>query len=433
MAIKVLMPKLGLTMTGGTIEEWKFKEGDTIKKGDVIFSVATDKLTNDVESDANGVLLKILCSEGETVACKSTVAYIGQAGETVEDKHDAQKEQIAEKKTVDEAAQQKKKYFTNEYVLATPCAKRRAREMGIKLASVNGTGPDGVIVLKDVEGFHRGTKTTPMAAKLAAENSVDLNSLNVEGRIMKADVIKAVGMSASDLEEPESNDFTAKRVSPLRRAIAANMINSWNTSPAVTFTYAVDVTELKKMRTKLKSSFKEKGLKLTYNHILMKVVANVLTQFADINASFSDNMLTYHKHVNIGLAVAKNDGLIVPNVKQAELKSLTEIAEETEALIEATRNGTVAVEDITGGTFTITSLGVFGVRDFSPIINQPELAILGVCDMIDTPVVVNGQIEIRPMMNLCLTADHRVIDGVQACKFMQKIVEILENPYLLLA
>ena len=187
------------------------------------------------------------------------------------------------------------------------------------------------------------------------------------------------------------------------------------------------------MRAKLKDSFKEKGLKLTYNHILMKVVATALTEFPDINASFSDNMLTHHKHVNMGLAVAKDDGLIVPNVKNTDTKSLSEIAKETESLIEATRFGTIAMENITGGTFTITSLGAFGVRDFSPIINQPELAILGVCDMVDTPVVVNGQIEIRPMMNLCLTADHRVIDGVQACKFMQRIVGMLENPYLLLA
>lgn len=151
------------------------------------------------------------------------------------------------------------------------------------------------------------------------------------------------------------------------------------------------------------------------------------------DASFKDNMLTHHKHVNMGLAVAKGDGLIVPNVKSADTKSLAQIAQETEALIEATRDGKIAMEDMTGGTFTISSLGAFGVRNFSPIINQPELAILGVCDMVDTPVVFNGEIVIRPMMNLCLTADHRVVDGVQACKFMQRIVELLENPYLLLA
>ena len=228
------------------------------------------------------------------------------------------------------------------------------------------------------------------------------------------------------------NDEAPKKVNPLRRSIAANMTNSWHTSPRVTFTYAVDVTAMKELRSRLKDGLKEQGIKLTYNHILMKVVAKALTEFPDINASFSDNLLTRHKHVNLGLAVAKGDGLIVPNVKSADTKSLAEIARETEALIESTRTGKIAMEDMTGGTFTISSLGPYGVRNFSPIINQPELAILGVCDMVDTPVVRNGEIVIRPMMNLCLTADHRVVDGVMACKFMQRVVELLENPFMLL-
>lgn len=214
--------------------------------------------------------------------------------------------------------------------------------------------------------------------------------------------------------------------------IAANMANSWHTSPRVTYTFAVDVTAMKALRAKLKDSLKEQGIKLTYNHILMKVVAKALLEFPDVNASFADNMLTRHKHVNMGLAVAKGDGLIVPNVKNADSKSLAEIAKETEALIEATRSGKIDMKDMTGGTFTISSLGPYGVRSFSPIINQPELAILGVCDIVDTPIVCNGEIVIRPMMNLCLTADHRVVDGVMACKFMKRVVELLENPYLLL-
>ena len=222
------------------------------------------------------------------------------------------------------------------------------------------------------------------------------------------------------------------KVNPLRRSIAANMSASWATSPRVTYTHPVDVTAMKDLRAKLKDGLKEQGIKLTYNHIIMKVVAKALTEFPDINASFAGNMLTRHIHVNMGLAVAKGDGLIVPNVKSCEEKSLAEIAKETEALIEATRFGKIAMEDMTGGTFTISSLGPYGITNFSPIINQPELAILGVCDMVDTPVVRDGQIVIRSMMNLCLTADHRVIDGVMASKFLKRICELLENPYLLL-
>ena len=187
------------------------------------------------------------------------------------------------------------------------------------------------------------------------------------------------------------------------------------------------------MRRRLKDAMGNQGLKITYNHILMKVCARVLMEIPDVNGSFSDNMLTHHRHANVGLAVAKGDGLIVPNVKRCEEKSLTEISREMDALIRKTRNGDVALEDITGGTFTISSLGPYGITSFSPIINQPELAILGVCDIVDTPVVRNGEIVIRPIMNLSLTADHRVIDGVKASRFLQRVAEILENPYLLMS
>jgi len=324
------------------------------------------------------------------------------------------------------------------YVLATPYAKKLAKEKGYDLSQIPGTGPNGTVVAKDVENFVAGPKTSPMAAKLAAELGVDVSKLDVQGRVMKADVLAAAGVGAAAAPAAEaaaaveSNDEKPVKVNPLRRSIAANMTNSWHTSPRVTYTRPVEVTAMKDLRAKLKDGLKEQGIKLTYNHILMKVVAKALTEFPDVNASFADNMLTRHKHVNMGLAVAKGDGLIVPNVKNCEEKSLAQIAQETEALIEATRTGKLGMEDMTGGTFTISSLGPYGITSFSPIINQPELAILGVCDMVDTPVVRNGEIVIRTMMNLSLTADHRVIDGVMASKFLKRIAELLENPYMLL-
>ena len=324
------------------------------------------------------------------------------------------------------------------YVLATPYAKKLAKEKGYDLSQIPGTGPNGTVVAKDVENFVAGPKTSPMAAKLAAELGVDVSKLDVQGRVMKADVLAAAGVGAAAapaaeaVAAVESNDEKPVKVNPLRRSIAANMTNSWHTSPRVTYTRPVEVTAMKDLRAKLKDGLKEQGIKLTYNHILMKVVAKALTEFPDVNASFADNMLTRHKHVNMGLAVAKGDGLIVPNVKNCEEKSLAQIAQETEALIEATRTGKLGMEDMTGGTFTISSLGPYGITSFSPIINQPELAILGVCDMVDTPVVRNGEIVIRTMMNLSLTADHRVIDGVMASKFLKRIAELLENPYMLL-
>ena len=182
----------------------------------------------------------------------------------------------------------------------------------------------------------------------------------------------------------------------------------------------------------MRAQLKARGAAVSYNHIIMKVAAKALTEFPDMNARFADNSLIRYRHVNMGLAVAKNDGLIVPNVKQCEEKSLSEIAQATERLIEAVRSGSITMEDITGGTFTITNLGNYGVTYFSPIINQPELAILGVCAMADTPVVRDGEVVVRPMMNLCLSADHRVIDGVMGAAFLKRVCELLENPCLLL-
>lgn len=452
MAQEVLMPKLGLTMTEGTIEEWKYKEGDSVKKGDILFSVATDKLTNDVEAEADGVLLKILLPEGETAPCKAVIAYIGESGEVIA-AGGASTESTAVQAPASSAAAvpTKTPAVTRDPgtpVLASPAAKKLAKEKGVDLALVAGTGPKGRITLEDVEAYLTApkadesaaeVKTSPLAAKLAEELGVDVSKIQTDGRVMKADVLTAAGVctaaptaEAAPAISAGDNDETPVKVNPLRRSIAANMANSWHTSPRVTYTFAVDVTAMKALRAKLKDSLKEQGIKLTYNHILMKVVAKALMEFPDVNASFADNMLTRHKHVNMGLAVAKGDGLIVPNVKNADSKSLAEIAKETEALIEATRSGKIDMKDMTGGTFTITSLGPYGVRSFSPIINQPELAILGVCDIVDTPIVCNGEIVIRPMMNLCLTADHRVVDGVMASKFMKRVVELLENLYLLL-
>ena len=435
MATEVLMPKMGLTMTEGTIEEWKFKEGDTVKKGDIQFSVATDKLTNDVECDTDGVLLKILLPEGETGPCKSVIAYIGEAGEAVPGGAPVAAAPAA---AASAAAAPAAKPNHGAYVLATPRAKKLAKDKGYDLHDIPGTGPNGVVVARDVESFVAGPKTSPMAAKLAAELGVDVSKLDVQGRVMKADVLAAAGVGApaaaeaAACESCESNDLPPVKVNPLRRSIAANMSASWTTSPRVTYTRPVDASAMKELRSRLKDTLKEQGIKLTFNHILMKVAAQTLMEFPDVNASFADNMLTRHRHANVGLAVAKGDGLIVPNVKSCDTKSLAQIAKETEALIEATRSGKLSMEDMTGGTFTISSLGPYGITSFSPIINQPELAILGVCDMVDTPVVRNGEIVIRPMMNLSLTADHRVIDGVMAAKFLKRMAELLENPYLLL-
>lgn len=446
MAEKVLMPKLGMTMTEGTVEEWRVKEGDAVAKGQAIVSVATDKLTNDVEAPCEGVVLRILAAEGTSVPVSATLAYLGVPGEAIpeEGATDRTVAQAAPAGPADEVTAVPRG-SSNRDVRAAPVARKLAKEHGVDLSLVEGTGPNGRIRKEDVEAFlaaqsqgeaQAPLRVSPTARKLAEDTGVDVSQLDVGGRrIMKDDVLGAAGGSvrADVAAEPEGDDYPPMRVSSMRRSIARNMTASWHTSPRVTYTHPVDCTALKALRAALREPFEAEGLKITYNHIIMKVAAQALTEFPDINASFDGEQLTRHVHANVGLAVAKGDGLIVPNVKRAEAKTLREVSRETEGLIAAVRDGSIGMDDITGGTFSITNLGRYGVTGFSPIINQPELAILGVCAIVDTPVARDGRVVIHPMMNLCLAADHRVVDGVMAAGFLQRVAQLVENPYLLLA
>lgn len=232
----------------------------------------------------------------------------------------------------------------------------------------------------------------------------------------------------SEENKQNANDREPKKVSRLRKTIGTHMKESWLTSPVVTYTRPVDASGIREFRNEWKGPFAEKGAKLTYNHIIMKAVGQVLIEMPDVNSSFDENtgMQTEHVHANVGLAVARSDGLIVPNVKSVDELSLYELSVQTEDVIRRTRENKIQLDDITGGTFTVSNLGSYGITSFSPIINPPQLAILGVCAMSDTPVVRDGQITVRPIMNMSLTADHRIIDGAAAAAFLQRLAEVLE-------
>ena len=268
---------------------------------------------------------------------------------------------------------------------------------------------------------------SPVAQKMAAASGVDLSTVSGDGRIMKKDVEALLTQSSKTEAALETIPLKG-----MRKTIAKRMSESFLTSPRVTYTRPLDATAMKEFRTKLKPEFEKRGLKLTFNHIIMKVCAQALLEYPHLNGSLVDDILILHPHAHIGLAIGLDSGLLVPNVKNCDSKSLSQIAEETEKLIAEAKSGRTKMDDLTGGTFTLTNLGAYGITSFSPIINQPELAILGIDAMVDTPVVVGGQITIRPMMNLSLTADHRIIDGALAAQFLQRIGEYLENPALLL-
>ena len=443
MATELLMPKLGLTMTEGTIDEWKKKEGDAVQKGEILYSVATDKLTNDVESDADGVLLKILVAEGETVPCKTLVGWLGQPGEAVPDgaAPAAAAAPAAEAPAVGAAGAAASAAPAREagaYVPATPYAKKLAREKGFDLGQIPATGYKGVVVAKDVLGFTPAAaaaaapavKASPLAAKVAADLGIDLGAVNAHGRVLAQDIL-AYLESTREKAEPAAEDAReeTKPMSGMRKAIARNMLASVQTSPTVTFNLGIDMSEMKRYREQLKA----KEIKVSYTDLLVKFVSKALTEFPLLNCSVEDNKIIYKHYVNMGVAVALDNGLVVPNITDADKKSLTEISAEVKELAKLAREGKLPPEKLRGGTFTITNLGMYGIESFTPIINQPEVAILGVNTMEDKVVVRNGEMVIRPIMNLSLTADHRVVDGSVAAQFLQRVKSLMENPALMLA
>ena len=448
MATELLMPKLGLTMTEGTIDEWKKKVGDPVAKGEIIYSVATDKLTNDVESDTDGVLLAIMVPEGETVPCKTVVGWIGAAGEAVPANAPSAPAAAGDGAGQTATAQESQKtaapaaaHTAGEYVLATPYAKKLAKEKGFDLAAITATGYKGVVVAKDVEGFvpaalaapaGEAVKASPLAAKVAADLGINLKDVKAaHGRVLAEDLLRYLAETREKAEAGESADEReeVKNMSGMRKAIAKNMLASVQTSPTVTFNLGIDMTEMKRYREQLKA----KEIKVSYTDLLVKFVSKALTEFPLLNCSVDGNKIIYKHYVNMGVAVALDNGLVVPNIQDADQKSLTEISKEVKELAKLAREGKLPPEKLQGGTFTITNLGMYGIESFTPIINQPEVAILGVNTMEDKVVVRNGEMCIRPIMNLSLTADHRVVDGSVAAEFLQRVKSLMENPALILA
>ncbi len=446
MAKVIVMPKLGLTMTEGTVSKWLKAEGDAVKEGEPLFEVETDKLTNTIEASASGTLLKIAVPAGGEAKCLDPVAVIGEPGEDVSaligviPAAGAAAPAPAAPAAAAPAASAPAR-APGERVLASPAAKKLARELGIDLALVPGTGPKGRVTEDDVKNFKSApppappappaepaVKASPLAAKVAADIGLDLKDVPAHGRVLAADILAAVQKGGSAPAEEAPREETVP-MSGMRKAIARNMLNSHMTSPTVTFNLGIDMTELKRLREQLKGE----EIKVSYTDILVKVVAVALTEFPLLNCSVEDNKIIYKHYVNMGVAVALDNGLVVPNIPDADKKSLTEISAEVKELAKLAREGGLPMDRLRGGTFTITNLGMYGIESFTPIINQPEVAILGVNTMEDKVVVVDGEICVRPIMNLSLTADHRVVDGSVAAQFLQRVKKLMEKPALLLA
>ena len=457
---EIILPKLGQTVEEGRIVEWLKEEGDTVARGDVLYTVETDKAVLDVEATRKGYLRKILVGEGELRPVLTVVGLItrkaddplAEAGALAQEPPASELPVPA--KAVDAAAPSGEKPARTGRLFASPRARKFAREHSVVIEDVEGTGPNGRIVERDVMAYLASPPAvvpaaSPVAQRLAADLGVDLRTISgtgPRGRIVKADVEAAAVSVAPEVPVPapaapaaaaEAGGILAEvPLSGIRAVIAQRMHESHQITAPVTLTMEVDATTFVALRESLKASLAEElGFNLGYNDLLVKLSAKALRQFPYMNAQLDEagGMIRYLDAVHIGLAVDTERGLLVPHVSNADQKGLVEIAKDIRAMAERARTGRSLPDELSGGTFTITNLGMFEVDGFAPIINYPEAAILGVGRIKAMPAVVDGEIVVRQMVWLSLTFDHRLVDGAPAARFLQYIKRLIEEPYLLLA
>ena len=388
---EVIMPKLGITMESGIIEKWHKKEGDRVEKGEVLFEVMTDKVTIEVESYNSGILKKILKAEGEEVPVTEVIAYIGEEDEKVPlYKSDLKTAERSTTRKTEEAGGRLK---------ISPLARKAAEEMGIdyKSGKVKGSGPGGRIVKEDIIAYSD----------------------------------QKVG-TGKKVAEPVSAGITIKssvRLEGKRKIIADRMSYSALNIPEIVLNVKVNVTRLKALKEELNKNILESSdVRVTYTDFLLKAAANTLRNNMELNSTFSDGNYIIYDDINIGLAVSSEGGLIVPTIFNCDRLKIADIAKKRIELINKIKEEKLNLGDITNGTFTVTNLGMYGIRSFSPIINPPQAAILAVGEIYTEPAVIDGKIRPESFMNLTVSCDHRIIDGVTGAKFLRELVEFIENP-----
>lgn len=402
MTTEIIMPKLGLTMTEGTVDEWAKQEGEPVKKGEVVCTISSEKLTYDVEAPMDGVLIKILVPAGEDAPCQAPIGYIGEPGEQVDGEKEnpktkpivAGKEESAWQ-TMNSEVMDSSEKTSGTRVFITPLARKIAAEKGIDFKEINGTGGNGRITRRDVEAY------VPAAKPVAA---------------------------------PRDTVAIGKGLKGMRKTIAQRMMASLHTTAQLTIHRKADITALMTFREemKVKSGVPLVDGQLSLNTLVTRAVILALKETPSMNAWYKDGTYEEVNEIHIGMAVALDEGLVVPVIKNAANKTLTELGKSLNSVIHDTRQGTLSGDLYTGSTFTITNLGKSGVEYFTPIINSPEIGILGVGTMLKELALAedNRVIQIQKLP-LSLTFDHQIIDGTPAAEFLGKIIYYLEHPYLL--
>ncbi|MBK7916879.1 MAG: 2-oxo acid dehydrogenase subunit E2 [Chloroflexi bacterium] len=394
MPVPVIMPKFSMTQEEGRVMAWLVAEGDIVEKGDPLLEVETDKVTMEVEAPESGVLRGVAVKEGDVAPVTAVIAHIVLPGEV----------------------------WRAEPVKATPVARRVAAAAGVNVGDVPAAGK---VRRQDVEAYLGKVRATPAARRLARAQGVDLTAVNGSGPHGR--------VQAKDVVSPVVEEKAVQPVSAMRRTIAERLTRSYQTIPHITFTVAADMTAVTDLRRRLNE--RGDGATVSVTAVLVKVCAWALGRQPLVNASWRVDGIQLHEQAHIGVAVALDDGLIVPVVQNAVHLGLAAIADQVQDLTARARNGRLQPADVQGGTFTISNLGMWGVEQFTAVINPPQSAILAVGRIVKQPVVetaMGDEIVIRPMMKMTLSVDHRIIDGAVAARFLQDVVAALEQPDRLL-
>jgi pyruvate dehydrogenase E2 component (dihydrolipoamide acetyltransferase) len=445
MAEKIIMPKTGMAMEEGVIIEWLIKEGDVVSQGDIVAEIETDKSTMELESDYDGTILKILYPAGSTVPVVKTIAWIGTPGEELPAEEGVAPAAPAAHKPEPAVATAPaantastvtaaKAEMVGDRVKATPAARRVAAEKGVSLAEVEPGGKHGEIRENDVLSVP-SVSATPLAARIAADQKIPLSDVSGTGhggKIFKSDLSALSGMSAAVDETfvPNYQDELVE-LTKIQKITGARMFQSHSEIPVVTENAKADVTELLEIRKSLNASL---GSKLSINDFVMLATARMLRLNPRMNSSLAEGgKLLYKGRINLGMAVATPKGLLVPVIKDADMYSITGISAAAGELAAKGREGKLKMDEMEGGTFTVSNVGMFGVTSFTPIINQPEAGILGVCAVEDQLKMIDGEIVNRKIMGLSLTFDHRVVDGAEAAVAIKTLKDFLEAPLTILA
>jgi len=442
MAQDIVLPQWGMEMQDATIVRWLKQEGDPVQEGEPLVELETAKIATELESTASGVVAHILVPEGAIVPIRTVLAIVAAPGEQVQRPAGTAPSGTVAPATSAPGASAPPRRADHVAPQVVPAARRLAQERGIDLAQVQGTGPGSRILLDDVHNALAArtaappaaatiaVQVTPAARHLARQHDIDLMTVQgsgPRGRILIEDVQKVLVAQA----QPATQPAQVVPIKGMRQTIATRMLQSLQTMAQVTLTTEVDVTDAMTLRAGLARQWSESSLSPL--HLVIKATARALKEHPRMNAIQKEHEVELVPEIHIGVAVSLDEGLLVPTIRRADAKHLAEIARESHDLATRARAGQAAYDEVTGGTFTITNLGSYGIDAFTPIINPPQVGILGMGRVVEKPVVYQGEITKRSMLFLSLTFDHRVIDGAPAAAFLHTLKDHLEDPWWMVA